>query len=374
MKYKIGLITALSLTVGNVHAQSSVTLYGVVDAAVRFTTNQATSNGPKNQVVLAEGPFNGGRWGLRGTEDLGAGYRGIFALESGFQYDTGKSSQQGQLFGRQAWIGLSSKTLGTVKLGRQYGSAQILLWNFDPVFTSNFNEIGWEYGFPGVRFDNTIEYTNQWGGLGVNAQYSMGEQAGQASRGRTFQGGTTYETGNLMLGAAAQQSTDASGKDMRLWEVGARYAIGTFTLLGYYIDSRRDAGFVIGTGGTTAPLANTSLISNSNTIAGPNTQTTGRHDRVGVLGFTYRPESTPWSFYGAYMRDNAVGVSRGASGIIQSIYAIAMYSLSKRTDVYVEADTSRLSGAALTDPNSPLGNFGGASTRTGVGLGFRTKF
>ncbi len=74
------------------------------------------------------------------------------------------------------------------------------------------------------------------------------------------------------------------------------------------------------------------------------------------------------------MRDNVAGASRGASGLIQTAYLTAMLSLSKRTDVYVEADRSWLGGASVTDPNSPIGTFGGASTRTGVAMGMRTRF
>jgi predicted porin len=373
VKNKIGLLVGATLAASNAYAQSSVTLYGVIDAAVRYSTNQATANGPKSLVALNEGVFNGGRWGLRGTEDLGSGNKAIFALESGFSYDTGKSGQQGQLFGRQAWIGMANNSLGTVKVGRLYSSTYTLIAQVDPLGTANTAEISWETSLIGLRYDNTVEYSNQWGGLSVNAQYSVGEQAGNASRGRTMQFSTIYATGGLLMGASGQQSRDANGQDLALWTAGAKYKFGDFTMHGYYIDSRRDAGFIVGASGTNAPLANTSLGGNANTAAGPNTQTSERHDRAGVFGLTYQPSSA-WRFVATYMRDNVAGASRGASGLIQSAYLVAMYSLSARTDVYVEADRSWLSGASVTDPNSPLGPFGGASTRTGVALGMRTRF
>ncbi|MHA7685071.1 porin [Cupriavidus sp. PET2-C1] len=372
MKYKVSFMAVAALAAGNAYSQSSVTLYGVIDAAVRFSTNQPSANGPKKLVALNEGVFNGGRWGLRGTEDLGAGNKAIFALESGFSYDTGKSGQQGQLFGRQAWVGMSNSALGTVKVGRQYGSAYTFVAQVDPLGTANTSEITWETSLFGLRYDNTVEYTNQWGGLTVNAQYSLGEQAGNASRGRTMQFASTYSSGGLVVGGAGQQSRDANGRDLTLWTTGAKYKIGDFTMHGYYVDSRRDAGFIVGTNGTTAPLANTSIGSNANTVAGENTQTSLRHDRAGVVGLTYQPSSA-WRFVAGYMRDNVAGASRGASGIIQSAYLVAMYSLSARTDVYLEADRSWLGGASVTDPNSPL-NLGSASTRTGVALGMRTRF
>ncbi|KJK22960.1 hypothetical protein UB46_18755 [Burkholderiaceae bacterium 16] len=373
MKYKIGLLVGATVAAGNAYAQSSVTLYGVIDAAVRYSTNQPSANGTKTLVALNEGVFNGGRWGLRGTEELGAGNKAIFALESGFSYDTGKSGQQGQLFGRQAWVGMSNSSLGTVKVGRQYGSTYTFIAQVDPINTANTAEISWETSLIGLRYDNTIEYTNRWGGFGVNAQYALGEQAGNASRGRTMQFASTYTAGGLVVGGAGQQSRDANGRDLTLWTAGGKYKFGDVTMHGYYIDSRRDAGFIVGASGTNAPLANTSIGSNANTAAGPNTQTSERHDRAGVFGLTYQPSSA-WRFVATYMRDNVAGASRGASGLIQSAYFVAMYSLSARTDVYLEADRSWLSGASVTDPNSPLGPFAGASTRTGVALGMRTRF
>lgn len=371
-KTTIALCVFAAMT-SSCYAQSSVTLYGVIDTSIRFTTNQPSANGPKTRIALTEGAFNGPRWGLRGTEDLGGGNSAVFALENGFGSDTGALGQQGQMFGRQAWVGLASKTLGTVKVGRQYGAAYMAALQLDPISSGNYNENNWAVLMPGSRFDNTVDYSNQWGGLGVNAQYSLGEQAGNAARGRTMQLAMSYDTESMRLGAAGMQSRDANGNDFTLWTAGAKYALASLTFYGYYIDQRRDAGFAIGANGTTAPLANTSLGGNANTAFGANTQTTRRHDRVGVVGVSY--QATPaWKFTGSYMRDNALGVSRGVSGILQTVYAVAMYSFSKRTDVYLEADFSRLSGASVTDPNSPLGPFGGASTRTGVGLGMRTRF
>ncbi|RWA51872.1 hypothetical protein AU476_20115 [Cupriavidus sp. UYMSc13B] len=199
MKYKIGLLAATTLAMGNACAQSSVTLYGVIDAALRYTTNQPTANGPRSQVVLSEGAFNGGRWGLRGAEDLGSGRKAIFTLESGFGYDTGKSGQQGQLFGRQAWIGMSDETLGTLKFGRQLGVTYSFIAEVDPIFTGGFTEILWEDLLTGLRFDNTVSYSKNWDKLSVNAQYSLGEQAGNSARGRTLQLSTLYRNGGLIL-------------------------------------------------------------------------------------------------------------------------------------------------------------------------------
>lgn len=111
------------------NAQSSITLYGVVDVGVNYSSNTQTGIGangaPKgaSQVYMADGLAGGkmgSRWGLRGSEDLGDGTHAVFALENGCSINNGAFAQGGAEFGRQAWVGLENDRLGTVSLGRQY--------------------------------------------------------------------------------------------------------------------------------------------------------------------------------------------------------------------------------------------------------------
>ena len=127
-KNLVVLIAALAAT--SAYAQSSVTVYGLVDTAVRMTTAEA--NG-KSQTAMTEGAFQGPRVGFKGEEDLGGGTAAVFKLESGFLSNTGASDQQGQLFGRQAFVGLKDKSLGELDAGRQYGVAFDVLGNYDPL-------------------------------------------------------------------------------------------------------------------------------------------------------------------------------------------------------------------------------------------------
>jgi len=106
------------------HAQSSVTLYGVIDEGFDYISNV---NG-KGFYGLVNGEAVGSRWGIRGTEDLGGGLSAIFRLESGFNTNTGKMGQGGLEFGRQAYVGLASKQYGTATLGRQPNSA-VDMWS-----------------------------------------------------------------------------------------------------------------------------------------------------------------------------------------------------------------------------------------------------
>ena len=105
-------------------AQSNVTMYGILDVNYMWQqgpTNVGTTAAPRIQQesvnAINGGHQSGNRWGVRGTEALGGGLNAIFALEAGFNIDSGTSAQGGRLFGRQAYAGLSGGW-GAVVAGR----------------------------------------------------------------------------------------------------------------------------------------------------------------------------------------------------------------------------------------------------------------
>ena len=126
MKKQLLALATLCPLAGVVHAQSSVTLYGLIDEsrfeAVSNVPVAGKTGGGTQYALDAINGLNGTRWGLRGTEDLGGGLAAIFTLENGFDLNTGKLGQGGAEFGRQAFVGLSSSRFGTLTLGRQYDS------------------------------------------------------------------------------------------------------------------------------------------------------------------------------------------------------------------------------------------------------------
>ena len=89
--------------------------YGLVDVAIRASTN-ADGNG-NTYFGFSQGLFNGSRWGFRGTEDIGGSVKAIYTLEGGVIVPVGQLDQQGQVFGRQAWVGLKTD-YGTLTFGR----------------------------------------------------------------------------------------------------------------------------------------------------------------------------------------------------------------------------------------------------------------
>jgi predicted porin len=111
---------------GIASAQSSVMLYGIVDAGITYRSNERTGStgaytGHSN-VAATSGNLSGSRWGIKGNDQLGGGWTALFQLEDGFDISNGKVGQNGGLFGRQAFLGIGSAQYGTITMGRQYTS------------------------------------------------------------------------------------------------------------------------------------------------------------------------------------------------------------------------------------------------------------
>jgi predicted porin len=179
------------------YAQSSVTLYGLIDAGFVYINNQ---NGHSNLETVT-GQTNGSRFGVRGEEDLGGGLSAIFTLENGFDPSNGKELQNSRLFGRQSFVGLSSKSYGTVTLGRQYEA--IGEWAGEIAATSLW---GWLGTHPGdfdnlmstIRTNNSIKYVSpSFSGLQVTSIFAPGGVAGDFESGRIYTAAVRYMQGPL---------------------------------------------------------------------------------------------------------------------------------------------------------------------------------
>jgi len=115
MKKSLLALAALGAFASAAHAQSSVTLYGIIDAGLTYVNNVQGNS----LWAMQSGILQGSRWGLKGSEDLGGGLKTVFQLENGYNVFSGKLGQGGLDFGRQAYVGLSSTSFGTVTVGRQ---------------------------------------------------------------------------------------------------------------------------------------------------------------------------------------------------------------------------------------------------------------
>ncbi|VVE32120.1 Outer membrane porin protein [Pandoraea cepalis] len=216
MKKSLLALGVLGAFAGAAHAQSSVTLYGIIDGGFTYVNKTGgnvagTGNATKN-ISLNSGNLQGSRWGLKGAEDLGGGLKAIFVLESGFNVNNGVSAQGGRLFGRQAYVGLSSATAGTVSIGRQYDSVVDFVGPFasgsqwatysgaHPFDNDNLNN--------SFRINNSIKYTTaNYNGFSAGALYGFSNSANNGSTGtgfannRAWSVGMGYANGPLTLGA-----------------------------------------------------------------------------------------------------------------------------------------------------------------------------
>jgi predicted porin len=186
---------------GSAFAQSSVTLYGIVDAGFTFNSNSNS----KGQRLLSMTSSNEGsnRYGFLGREDLGGGLSAIFTIEGGFSTVTGKMGNNGTLFGRQAYVGLQSSQFGTTTLGIQYSEAFVTVGPMTAGDT--WAASGASYGaHPGDidnldstnRITNAIKYQSRdYNGFKFGGLYSFGGKAGAFSQNAISELAASYAYG-----------------------------------------------------------------------------------------------------------------------------------------------------------------------------------
>ncbi|WP_322044006.1 porin [Paraburkholderia sp. J67] len=400
MKKALLAICAAALAPTCAHAQSSVTLYGIIDEGLSYFSNAATTNASggvsgHSAVRLLSGVMQQSRWGLRGSEDLGGGFKTIFVLENGFDASTGKLGQGGLLFGKKAFVGMTTP-YGTMTLGRQYDT------NVDMVGTM---EAGGQWGgymaaHPGDldninntnSTNNAIKFTSAtYAGLTVAGMFSPGGVAGNFARNRIWSVSAGYASGALTLAAgyldvqnpntaffgsggspaavvngvpgnnmaSPVYSGYASAKSMSVLDAAAAYTIGSATAGVVYSNTRfRDLGD-LSSGSDPRGLSGTAIFNN--------------------IEVNFRYQLTPAFLLGAaydYTHGNSMGGSGGAT--YNQFATGADYLLSKRTDVYVIGVYQKASGvdstgkAAVAAINGPSAS--ADDKQAVIRIGIRHKF
>ena len=198
-------------------AQSQVTVYGIVDSGVVYTTNSNTSGDSVVKVPGLTGSVPS-RLGFRGTEDLGGGLQALFVLESGVNVDTGTVGQGNRLFGRQANVGLKG-AFGTLTLGRQINMTFLSMIKSDVMGPNLFSMSSIDAYIPNARSDNAIGYLGNFAGFTVGATYSFGRDA-SAAGGPSATNCAGEVAGNAK---ACRQVTALLGYDNKAWGVTTTY-------------------------------------------------------------------------------------------------------------------------------------------------------
>ncbi|CAB3776808.1 porin [Pararobbsia alpina] len=377
------------------HAQSSVTLYGLIDAGLTYVSNQkeAGSSAGHSKFALTDASINPDRFGLRGSEDLGGGLKAIFTLENGFTLTNGALGQHGLLFGRQAFVGLSSDQVGTVTLGRQYDSMVDYL---APLAGAGAPKGGVFFGHPydndnlqnTMRINNAIKYASpDYNGWSFGGLYGFSNAAGSFSNNRAYSFGTSYDNGPFRFAAAYLQlnnggtatnlagATDSivnaagqvTGSDstfsagqQRTFGAGLDYVLGPATV-----------GFVF----TETKLEN--AIGINNTSSSPISlghASSLRFDNYEVnASYTVTPTV---KVIGSYtFTDGASSLSGASDPKWNQFNLLVDYALSRRTDVYVEGQFQNVSGGGTVFTADINGLSPSATSRqVAVTAGLRTRF
>jgi predicted porin len=348
---KIRLLHALTIyafvLATQAHAQSSVTLYGVLDEGLNFTTNA----GGHHAFSMVSGETAETSFGLKGTEDLGGGLSAIFTLENGVNINSGALNEGGRLFGRQAFVGLSSQTMGTVSLGRQY-DAMIDMWS---PFTAAGSTMGDFAAHPfdndnadyDYRLNNSVKYlTPELHGFQAEAVYGFSNATNFASN-RAYSAGVMYSIGPFST-ALAYTKQNGGG-------TSTGGAVGTD---GVFVAASQQ-NFGAGIKWTFSDNSNVALAYSHTDVYDPTanayvpnigtqTWTSWKFDNVEINGqYFFRPAL---SVIGAYtFTQGELNDTMGHdSPIWHQVSLMLNYSLSKRTSVYIEGAWQHTNGKTGT--------------------------
>jgi predicted porin len=357
---------AALLVSSNAHAQSSVTLFGMLDVGVSYVSNE----GGGHALEASDSIYTPSLIGLRGSEDLGGGYKAVFEFMSQFSPDTGAGIPgPGADFSREAYVGLGRNDLGTLTFGQQYNlmadflffppgqfDASFLYGGFYNMRQGPFAALGIPDNPTGAsdldqmgqtsRVSNSVKFTSAtFDGFKFAALYGFGGAAGSLSTDNTVGLAADYTRGNFGFGAAYNETRYASLDDghdgIRNFGAGIHETFGNLYLSGLYTSTK-------------------------NTLTGGGVQV----EQVGGL-YSFNHVLRLGANY-QYWSGNAQLEHNKA----QQITTALQYSLSKRTILYVEGAYQWTGGDVSGGHNAWInGTDPSSSTRQAIGrIGMQTTF
>lgn len=389
MKKSLLALAVMGAFAGAAQAQSSVTVYGSIDAGVRYTNNRNAAG--DSRIELGSGVFNSNRLGFKGVEDLGGGMNARFNLELGFDSTTGAQggaangiggnpavfgaaapgTATNQLFDRAATVGIGG-AWGGVDLGNQYSVAFKTIGGYDPFgykFIGVIPLAGAAAGNQGTtvsssigntRFANDIQYTGSFGPVTVRAEYALGETVGNTSGNAATAVGATYAAGPFSVGGAytkrkpnlAASTAAANFQDNDQWTLGGAFVMGPARVAAGYINEEQD-------------------------IAAGFPKLESKHAWIGG-SYNFTPAMALTAGYYQTKLD------LGAADSKRKLFIVGgTYNLSKRTNLYVNVDRAKFDGN--TGFGTSTGVFAGAvgaafiqpsgqTSQTGISVGINHLF
>lgn len=232
MKKSLIALAAVAAS-GAAMAQSSVTLYGVVDTSVAYVKGNESVSGLLNSGAATS------RLGFRGVEDLGNGLKAEFVLEG--QVDPDNGTAGGFNFKRQSTVGLAGE-FGQVRLGRALTASYNAVSRYDMFGTVGLGStLAWKEDYQN-RSNNMISYISpKFAGFGVGIDYGFGEQ--KKNKTDRYMGiGATYDNGPLSLGLGYDKQNNALGElpneDLKTWQLGGSYDFAVVKLAAFYKETK----------------------------------------------------------------------------------------------------------------------------------------
>ena len=236
MKKSLIAFAALAVS-GAVMAQSSVTVYGIADAYVRYsTTDKGNGLSSLNKTEVNSGGINTSRWGLKGSEDLGSGLKVNFRLEEGFFLDAGAGQKKDfatypQAFSRESWVGVSG-SWGAVRFGRTFTPFDDVINTSDGMFSA-VSMSPQRVAFSSENYRDTIANTIYYesptfSGFAAAASYSLDESDPQLAKVGAFN--VTYTDGPVAVQVAYQEENVILASAGGI--AGTTANKGTYSLLG----------------------------------------------------------------------------------------------------------------------------------------------
>lgn len=348
------LALAISGVASCADAQSSVTLYGTIDEAVAYYNN----TGHGSVVQLQNADLQATYWGLKGTEDLGGGLKALFDLESGFDINSGALQNGGRLFGRQSYVGLSSSSLGTVTLGRQFDPTVDLIQGitadpYGPAFTTpgdidNNDDTVW--------IDNAVKYASPtYAGFQYELMYAVGGVAGDTSSGQTYSAAALYNNGGFSVAAgylfAKNDGPGGAGTADLVQNNSVTPLYGSVPMVGSRQIAQVAAQYVMG------PVTANMRYSNAQYKPYADFGAFNRTEDYNIGGASLAYQVTPTELLAlGYVYTRSSG---GSSATYNTVSAGSEYSLSKQTILYATVAYSHASGTTFSSDGSTVVPAGG---------------
>ena len=403
-------------------AQSTVTIYGLLDAGY----NHVTGLRQGSVSTLASGIMEGSRFGLRGTEDIGGGYKAIFTLENRLELDTGSVTNRpnsgnqvpdriqsgvvssvlaaglplppatlnalvpavvagvntqlansafgvnlaGNLFDRQAFVGLITP-FGAFTLGRQYTPGYLVSANFDASQTQSSLAAGQVASLPAafdIRLSNTVQYGIKLDGITAALMYGAGEVAGNSKAGRFLGALVMYKGENFGVGYGHNEKKNELGQKSLTNDVfGANVTIGPGTLYGMYATIKDNnpsniSALGAGAAGAAVGAGVPAALTPALTAAFQNGYNNAFRQDARLYHIGYKFVTGPHTIVTAF---NRLDNKRPSNADTDSYGVTYTYALSKRTNLNAVLTKFNNKGQGQAAPGG-AGFLGGVTSAAGV--------